>query len=152
LDEASGKNLKETLTPHVSGRERIFAQIFPNNPFIVGSEADRRSEDQQVAFYSLHELLKRKPDFIALNSLYYERFMDTGLKRDLYPTMTNYFQKLLSEQYPYKIVFDKESKHAPKWVYPQEIDFLYNRVTILASPIYSKSYRPLRKDGRKNNQ
>jgi len=132
LLENSGKNLKETITPHVSGRERIFAQIFPNNAFIVGSEADRKSEDQQVAFYSLQELMKRKPDYIAVNSLYYNRFIEPGLKRDLYPTITNYFQQLLAEQYLYKIVFDEESKHAPKWVYPHEIDFLYNRVTIFA--------------------
>jgi hypothetical protein len=45
--------------------------------------------------------------------------------------MHDYFQKLLGGQYPYKIVFDQESKHAPQWVYPHDIDFLYNRVTIL---------------------
>ena len=69
---------------------------------------------------------------MGLNSLYYDRFIEPGLKQDLYPTMKDYFQKLLSEQYPYKIVFEEESKHAPTWVYPREIDFLYNRVTILA--------------------
>ena len=132
LWQASGKNLKEAVTPHVSGRERIFEQIFPNNPFIVGSEDDRKSEDQQVNSYTLPELMKRKPDFIAMNSLYYDRFIEPGLKRDLYPTMTNYFQELLAQQYPYKIVFDEESKDAPSWAYPHEIDFLHNRVTVLA--------------------
>jgi hypothetical protein len=76
--------------------------------------------------------MKRKPDFIAMNSLYYNRFIEPGLKRDLYLTMTNYFEQLLAEQYAYKIVFDEESKHAPFWVYPHEIDFLHNRVTVLA--------------------
>jgi hypothetical protein len=132
LAGASGKNLKEITTPNVSGRERIFAQIFNNDPFIVGSEDDRKREEQQVAWYSLQELMKRKPDFVGFNSLYYNRFTEPGLKQDLYPTMNNYFQQLLGEQYPYKIVFDEESKHAPGWVYPHEIDFLYNRVTILA--------------------
>jgi hypothetical protein len=132
LAGASGKNLKETTTPNVSGREKIFAQIFNNDPFIVGSEEDRKREEQQIAFYSLKELMKRKPDFVAFNSLYYNRFTEPGLKQDLYPTMNNYFQQLLAEKYPYKIVFDEESKHAPRWVYPREIDFLYNRVTIFA--------------------
>jgi hypothetical protein len=132
LAGASGKNLKETTTPNVSGREKIFAQIFNNDPFIVGSEDDRKREEQQIAFYSLKELMKRKPDFVAFNSLYYNRFTEPGLKQDLYPTMNNYFQQLLAEKYPYKIVFDEESKHAPRWVYPREIDFLYNRVTIFA--------------------
>ena len=76
--------------------------------------------------------MQRRPDFIALNSLYYDRFTEPGLKQDLYPTMKDYFQRLLGGQYPYKIVFDEESIHAPTWVYPYEIDFLYNRVTILA--------------------
>jgi hypothetical protein len=76
--------------------------------------------------------MKRKPDFVAFNSLYYNRFTEPGLKQDLYPTMNNYFKQLLAEQYPYKIVYNEESKHAPGWVYPHEIDFLYNRVTILA--------------------
>ena len=126
-----GKNL-ETTTPNVSGRERIFAQVFNNDPFIVGSEDDRKKEEQRVAWYSLQGLMQRRPDFVVLNSLYYGRFTEPGLKQDLYPTMKDYFQRLLGEQYPYKIVFDEESIHAPAWVYPYEIDFLHNRVTILA--------------------
>ena len=131
LTDSERKNLKETATPNVSGRERIFARAFNNDPFIVGTE-DLKKEEERVAWYSLPQLLKRKPEFMGLNSLYYDRFTEPGLKQDLYPTMKDYFQKLLSEQYPYKIVFDEESKHAPTWVYPREIDFLYNRVTILA--------------------
>jgi hypothetical protein len=132
LDSSTEKNLKETTSPNVSGRERIFARIFNNDPFIVGSEEDRKNEEQKIAWYSLQELMKRKPDFIGFNSLYYNRFTEPGLKQDLYPTMNDYFQQLLAEKYPYKIVFDEESKHAPRWVYPREIDFLYNRVTIFA--------------------
>jgi hypothetical protein len=131
LTDSERKNLKETATPNVSGRERIFARAFNNDPFIVGTE-DLKKEEERVAWYSLPQLLKRKPEFMGLNSLYYDRFIEPGLKQDLYPTMKDYFQKLLSEQYPYKIVFEEESKHAPTWVYPREIDFLYNRVTILA--------------------
>jgi hypothetical protein len=132
LIDGEGENLKETFTPNVSGRERIFAKVFNNDPFIVGSEDARKKEEQQVDWYSLQRLEERRPDFIAVNSLYYERFTKPGLKQDLYPTMKNYFQQLIGERYPYEIVFDEESKHAPFWAYPTEIDFLYNRVTILA--------------------
>jgi hypothetical protein len=82
LAGASGKNLKEITTPNVSGRERIFAQIFNNDPFIVGSEDDRKREEQQVAWYSLQELMKRKPDFVGFNSLYYNRFTEPGLMKN----------------------------------------------------------------------
>jgi len=132
LVDSARKNLKETVAPNVSGRERIFAKVFNNDSFIVGTEEDRKKEELRVAWYSLQELMQRRPEFVVLNSLYYNRFTKPGLKQELYPTMKDYFQKLLAEQYPYKIVFDEESKHAPGWVYPKEIDFLHNRVIILA--------------------
>ena len=135
-----GVKLKETITPNVNGRERLFARIFKNNLFIVGSEADREKEEQLIKWYSLEELVKRNPDFIAINSLYYQRFIEPGEKHILYPSMNQYFQDLLHEKLPYKIVFDLESKRPPAWVYPQDIDFLHNRVTILVR----KNFMPLK--------
>jgi hypothetical protein len=68
---------------------------------------------------------------VVVNSLYYQRFTQPGVRRDLYPSMNEYFSSLLSEEFPYHIVFDQESKKVPAWVYPKEIDFTHNRVTIL---------------------
>ncbi len=132
LDKTGKKHLRQVSTPNIGGRFRIFLQMFKDNPLIVGSENDIKSENQEMAWYSLQQLVKRKTDFIGLNSLYYKRFTEAGLKRDLYPSMNQYFQDLLHERYPYKIVFDQESQRPPRWVYPYEIEFLHNRVTILA--------------------
>jgi hypothetical protein len=77
--------------------------------------------------------MKRKPDYIVLDSLYYQRFIQPGIRRDLYPSMYEYFDTLLSEQLSYTIVFDQESSDGPSWIYPRDIDFIHNRLTILAS-------------------
>ena len=124
---------KVTLMPFVTGRERLFEVLFPGNQFINGTEEDRLRAEQKIAWFSEEELMKRSPDYIVIDSLYYERFIEPGIRRDLYPSMREYFDSLLSEKFPYRIVFDQESQHVPDWVYPKEIDFTHNRVTILAS-------------------
>ncbi len=80
--------------------------------------------------------MTRKPEYIAVNSLYYDRFID-GPSGGHYPVIKQFFEDLLDEKYPYKIVFDEETKKYFPWLYPREIDFLRNRMTILkiASPI-----------------
>ena len=86
--------------------------------------------DEKIKWYSLEQLMIRKPDYIAINSLSYQRFF--GINRSLYPSINQFFQDLLNEQYPYEIVFDQESKNPPPWVYPLKIDFLHNRITLFA--------------------
>ena len=68
-----------------------------------------------------------------MNSLYYQRFTQPGIRRDLYPSMYQFFDSLLNEEFSYQIVFDHESKNVPAWVYPKDMDFTHNRVIILAS-------------------
>lgn len=127
-----GGKLQETFTPFVDGRERLFAKLFAGNPSIAGTKEDSKKTDEMVKWYSVKQLMERKPDFLAIDSLYYQRFIEPGIRRELYPSMNKYFQDLLAEKYHYKIAFDKESKLPPAWVYPQEIDFLHNRITIFA--------------------
>lgn len=131
-NQIKGGKLQETFSPFVDGRERLFAKLFPGNTFIAGTKEDSQKTDEMVKWYSFKQLMQRKPDFLAIDSLYYKRFIEPGIKRELYPSMNKYFQDLLNEKYPYKIAFDKESKLPPAWVYPQEIDFLHNRITIFA--------------------
>jgi hypothetical protein len=123
---------KVTVMPFVTGRERLFERLFPGNTFINGTEADRLVAEERIAWFSEEKLMRRKPDYIILDSLYYQRFIQPGMRRDLYPTMYEFFDSLLNEQFSYHIVFDQESKDVPAWVYPQSIDFTHNRLTILA--------------------
>lgn len=127
-----GVQVRETTTPFVTGRERLFEYLFKGNTFIVGYESDITKLDERVRWYSLEELIIRDPDFIAIDSLYYNRFVEPGLRRELYPSMYEFYQALLDEQYPYEIVFDRTSKEIPAWIYPRDIDFSYHRVTIFA--------------------
>jgi hypothetical protein len=120
-----------TVMPFVTGRERLFELRFPNNEFINGTVEDHLIAEKMIAWFSEAELTARKPDYVVVNSLYYRRFTQPGIRRDLYPSMYAYFSSLLSAQLPYHIVFDQESQNVPAWVYPKEIDFTHNRVTIL---------------------
>jgi hypothetical protein len=118
--------------PFVTGRERLFEVLFPGNEFINGTEEDRLRAEKKIAWYSKERLMERKPDYLILDSLYYQRFIEPGIRRDLYPSMYEFFDSMLNERYAYRIVFDRESEQTPSWTYPQEIDFTHNRVTILA--------------------
>ena len=120
-----------TVMPFVTGRERLFELRFPDNEFINGTEEDRLNAEKMIAWFSEAELIARKPDYVVVNSLYYQRFIQPGIRRDLYPSMNKYFSYLLSEKFDYHIVFDQESQKVPAWVYPGDIDFTHNRVTIL---------------------
>jgi 4-amino-4-deoxy-L-arabinose transferase-like glycosyltransferase len=122
-----------TIMPFVTGRERLFAVLFPGNTFINGTAEDRHRAEERITWFSEEELMKRNPDYVVLDSLYYQRFIQPGIRRELYPSMYEFFVSLLSEQSSYIIVFDQESEDVPAWIYPQDIDFIHNRLTILAS-------------------
>lgn len=120
-----------TVMPFATGRERLFEFLFPNNEFINGTQEDHWIAEANIAWFTESELIARQPDYVVINSLYYQRFTQPGIRQDLYPSMDEYFSSLLSEKFPYHIVFDQESESVPVWVYPREIDFTHNRVTIL---------------------
>ena len=67
-----------------------------------------------------------------IDSLYYDRFVEPGKRRDLYPSMREYFDRLLAGDYPYRIVFARRSPPVPAAIYPRDIDFLDNRATVFA--------------------
>ena len=128
-----GIDLELVGMPYINGRNKLFADILAANPLVKQiSETNIRNEAKAEQWYSSEQLLKRQPDYIAIDSLYYSRFIDDeSLIANYYPTMGRFFIDLLNEKYPYKIVFDKETKVTPIWIYPREIDFLANRMTIL---------------------
>jgi len=127
----AGVNLKATMMPYISGRRRSFERMFKNNPWVMEKLQKVEKRDEREHWYSLEQLMTRRPDYIAVDSLLYNRFMSKILGK-LYPSIKIFFTDLLNEKYPYKIVFDQESKETAFWIYPQQIDFLYNRITILS--------------------
>jgi len=88
--------------------------------------------DDKVSWYSLEKLQELEADFIAVDSFYYERFLGTDIG-ELYPSIRLFFTKLLAENYPYTIVFERKSKSYPRWLYPRKINTVEkNRIVILA--------------------
>ncbi|QIR41164.1 phospholipid carrier-dependent glycosyltransferase [Tolypothrix sp. PCC 7910] len=124
--------LKNTRFPKISGRRKTFYELFKDNSFILKIMEKHEGKADNLNWYTLEELVKRNPQYIAINSLYYQRFIDKPDFVKLYPEVNTYFNNLIQEKYPYRIVFDKESNKPPTWVYPENIDFLHNRMIIFA--------------------
>jgi hypothetical protein len=127
-----GLQLQAASMPFVSGRERLYDELFRGDSRITGRDGGGRKFEAMLAWYTPDELRRRNPDLIAVSSLYYQRFLPPDQRSALYPSMRDYFESLLAERYPYQIVFDRRTSPVPPWLYPREIDFLDNRVTILA--------------------
>lgn len=123
-----GVSISGSEMPFISGRKRLFEDIFQDNAWVMGSVNKNEAEsEEELKWYSEDSLKERGPDYIAINSLYYSRFSDNPY----YPSIERYFQKLINEEYPYQVVFDAAGKEYPLWIYPSEIDFLSNRIIIL---------------------
>jgi hypothetical protein len=121
----------ETSMPFVTGRERLFQALFPGNEFINGSPADQAAAEAPLQWFTPAALLARDPDFIVTNSNYFDRFLQPGQRRDLYPSMTKYFDDLLLGRLAYRIAHDVSTPAVPAWIYPRRIDFLQNRLVVL---------------------
>ena len=91
---------------------------------------EARDKVKNIKWYSPENLLKRNPQYIAINSLYYQRFLQNKNKARLYPELNQFFKNLIEEK-DYKIVFAQESNKYPSWIYSQNIDFLNNKMIIL---------------------
>ena len=114
--------------PFVSGRVRSMGPALKNSPWAYEQLAKREMDD--VSWFSREALDRRNPDYVAVNSRYYNRFV-SGRSRENYPRVRAFFEDLLQEKYAYRIVFDERSRNYPTWIYPRKIDFLHNRMTIL---------------------
>ncbi|HIK10098.1 MAG TPA: glycosyltransferase family 39 protein [Oscillatoriaceae cyanobacterium M33_DOE_052] len=133
-DKIPGFSFKETRMPHrLTIRDKIFESILKNHPWAwEGIQRNLAVIENEKKFFTLAALKMRHPDYISLNSLYYNRFF-TKKGREYYPGIAEYIQNLLKGHYGYKIRFNRRSKPVPKWIYPQNISALDNRITILAN-------------------
>ncbi len=132
-DDIPGVNLQGTRIPHeIAIRDKIFENRLHENPWVWPIlQQDIQHSRQAEKWFTLANIQRRNTEYIAINSLYYNRFF-TEKGQMYYPRIYEFFQKLLAEQLlGYQIVFDGQSQPAPKWIYPQQIDSLENRMTIL---------------------
>jgi hypothetical protein len=123
-----GVSVQEIRMPFISGRRRLFEGSLGGDKWVETSIDQVEVESQELlAWYSIDELLDRGPDYVAINSLYYERYMHNPH----YPELKDFFTALLETRTCYSIQFQQETKAPPFWIYPQEIDTLENTMTIL---------------------
>ncbi|MEH2459734.1 ArnT family glycosyltransferase [Nostoc sp.] len=124
--------LKDERFPTILGRKKMFENIFKDNLFMLRLIQMHEGKVENLNWYTLEALIKRKPEYIAINSLYFGRFLNKNNKEILYPEINIFFNNLIQEKYPYEIVFDRESNKPPSWIYPEYIDTLPNRIIIFA--------------------
>ncbi len=129
LRTVPGLNLEIIGAPFITGRRSLFEQVFQNDPWMLERVQNREREDR-IEWYQSTALMTRNPDYIAINSIYYERFF-SGRVAELYASIRQFFQDLLDQNYPYKIAFDQTAQSSPPGLYPNKILFVDNRMIIL---------------------
>jgi len=107
--------------PRPCGRMEIFERIFKGNKW-VENQLQQRERTADSALFTPDQLQLRNPDFLAIHSHDYE----TGDKM-----VDQYYLDLIAEKMPYRVVYDAQSMTPPAWSYPQEIEYLKNRFTVL---------------------
>ncbi|HEY3516780.1 MAG TPA: glycosyltransferase family 39 protein [Gammaproteobacteria bacterium] len=114
--------------PTVTGRYQRLSEMFADDPALIARLRSRDS-DENVPWYDAAALRERNPDFVAVDSLYYDRFY-ANAESD-YATIKRFFDDLLAEKLGYEIVYDESSTESPRWLYPKEMVFVDNRLVIL---------------------
>ena len=131
FSKLKGSSISMAGSPAITGRTEVFAPLFADDAEMT-QRMEQLEGDRNFSWYSCEEFLRRRPNYVAVNSFYYGRFTE-GAAGQTYPHIRRHFQKLLDGAYPYRIVFDEKTQSPPWWVYPKHIDFLKNRMIILES-------------------
>lgn len=123
-----GMEVVDVRMPHITGRRGLFEDLLAGNEWVENTIADIEVETEgQLAWFSEDALVEREPDFVAINSIYYSRFIGNPY----YPSIEEFFSKLLNEDTAYRIRYQRHTEEVPLWLYPQHIDALANIMTIL---------------------
>jgi hypothetical protein len=125
-----GKGLDARLFPRMTGRIRMFQDVLADDALVMARLGRYEGTDADVSWYTAADLRTRAPDYIWIDSNDYEHFLSLPV-RQYYPEIATYYQRLLDEEMDYEIAYDGVSIDTPPWLYPREIDFLENRITIL---------------------
>ena len=123
------KRFEAVPMARVSGRGILFRDMLGDNPWVADGLA-RFELSEDTAWYTTDALAQRAPDYLWIDSLEYDRFF-SAIEAEHYPEVRRYFEDLLAERSDYAIVFDAVNPDVPSWIYPRQIDFLKNRMTIL---------------------
>lgn len=129
-DLIEGAGFTGVRMPSDSGRRQAFGEMFADNVWV--RENLDRFEPAGGDWYCAEALAQRAPDAVVVDSLYFDRFLERRAVGAADCDMRKFFMDLLDERLGYDVVFDRTSQHIPVWAYPRVIDFLHNRVVVLA--------------------
>jgi hypothetical protein len=104
-------------------RKELFGKIFAGNKWVIDRLDDVEQTVDEKQFTET-ALIARNPDFISVDSI--------GYLGSPSAKVIGFYKNLIAEKYPYKVVFDLETPKVSPWLYPQTIDFLNNRIVLLA--------------------
>ena len=107
--------------PYAYGRLSLFRKIFQNDRWMQEHVAQHEIEGDESLFTAAR-LQRRHPKFVAIYSSDYQ-VPSEAVRR--------YYLDLLEGKSGYRINFDGATAAPPRWSYPQRIDFLAGRMTIL---------------------
>ena len=107
--------------PYAYGRLQLFRKLFSDDAWLQKHVAEYELEGDESLF-TRSQLAARHPQLVAVYSADYQ-VPSRAIRR--------YYNGLLAGEFPYEIVFDAATRRPPRWTYPQEIDFLNGRITIL---------------------
>lgn len=124
-----GIDVTDSRMPGIFGRRHRIAEQLPAGSRIRQMVEERESETG-MEWFAEGALDRRRPDYVALNSLYYDRFL-TPDGEQAYPAIASYVRRLLAGELGYRIAFDRSAGTSPAWLYPQEIVFVDNRMVLL---------------------
>ena len=125
-EKLPGVHVRRVDAPQLSPRARAFKKQFTDKQILDRME---HFEPDNSAWFSVNKLLQRDPDYVAINWLFYHEFM-SGQGAQNFPEIRQFYNDLLNEKTPYRIIFDRETEPAPWWAYPKDMDFLKSRITI----------------------
>ena len=123
-----GVDIAYERMPAISGRARIYADVFKDNSDVL--ERTESIEREDIGWYTADALAERAPDHIVMSSLYFQRFLEGRVSR-YYPELEGYFNNLLNGEYKYEITFDQYCCEPINFVYPKSLLFVDHRVVIL---------------------
>jgi hypothetical protein len=127
----AGVDVADVRMPSVSGRRRVLSRVFASNQSML-QDVQSREQEADVEWYQPEALTRRGPAFVAVDSMFYDRFFNEQGAGGVYPEVHRYLTDLLANRLGYHIVFDRTAAPSPAWLYPRDMDFVDNRIVILA--------------------
>ncbi|MEO8581498.1 MAG: glycosyltransferase family 39 protein [Patescibacteria group bacterium] len=115
--------------PMITGRNRYFKEKFKDNEKIL-SLIDHHEGTENLNWFSSENFQKRNPDYIILDSWQYF-YVGSPYIQQNYPELVSYYNFLLEKHDKYRVVFQKQTPLPPWYLYPRDIDFLQNTITLL---------------------